>query len=43
MVITKDELKIGAANTVVVDKNGAVIANLSGDEKCLYQIGKIIK
>ena len=31
--ITKDELKIGAANTVVVDKNGAVIANLSGDEK----------
>lgn len=31
--ITKEELKIGAANSVVVDKNGAVIANLSGDEK----------
>lgn len=31
--ITKDELKIGAANSVVVDSNGAVIANLSGDEK----------
>lgn len=31
--ITKEELKIGASNTVVVDKNGAVIANLSGDEK----------
>ena len=31
--ITKDELKIGASNSVVVDKNGAVIANLSGDEK----------
>lgn len=31
--ITKDELKIGAANSVIVDNNGAVIANLSGDEK----------
>ena len=31
--ITKDELKIGVANTVVVDQNGAVVANLSGDEK----------
>ena len=31
--ITKEELKIGAANSVVVDSNGAVIANLSGDEK----------
>ena len=31
--ITKDELKIGASNTVVVDQNGGVIANLSGDEK----------
>ena len=31
--ITKDELKIGASNTVVVDQNGAVIANLNGDEK----------
>ncbi len=31
--ITKEELKIGAANSVVVDANGAVIANLSGDEK----------
>ncbi len=31
--ITKDELKIGASNSVIVDKNGAVIANLSGDEK----------
>ncbi len=31
--ITKDELKIGAANSVVVDSNGGVIANLSGDEK----------
>jgi len=31
--ITKEELKIGAANSIVVDKNGAVIANLSGDEK----------
>ena len=31
--ITKQELKIGAANSVIVDSNGAVIANLSGDEK----------
>ena len=31
--ITKEELKIGAANSVIVDNNGAVIANLSGDEK----------
>ncbi len=31
--ITKDELKIGTSNTVVVDQNGAVIANLNGDEK----------
>lgn len=31
--ITKDELKIGAANSVIVDNNGGVIANLSGDEK----------
>ncbi len=31
--ITKDELKIGVSNSVIVDKNGAVIANLSGDEK----------
>lgn len=31
--ITKEELKIGAANSVIVDSNGAVIANLSGDEK----------
>ncbi len=31
--ITKEELKIGAANSVVVDSNGAVVANLSGDEK----------
>ncbi len=31
--ITKEELKIGAANSVVVDANGAVVANLSGDEK----------
>lgn len=31
--ITKEELKIGAANSVVVDANGGVIANLSGDEK----------
>ena len=31
--ITKDELKIGVANSVVVDANGGVIANLSGDEK----------
>ena len=31
--ISKDELTIGAANSVVVDQNGTVIANLSGDEK----------
>ena len=31
--ITKEELEVGAANSVVVDANGAVIANLSGDEK----------
>ncbi len=31
--ITKDELKIGVSNSVIVDQNGAVIANLSGDEK----------
>ena len=31
--ITKEELKIGAANSVVVDANGGIIANLSGDEK----------
>ena len=31
--ITKEELKIGASNSVIVDKNGTVIANLSGDEK----------
>ena len=31
--ITKEELKIGASNSVVVDANGAVISNLSGDEK----------
>lgn len=31
--IGKDELKIAASNSVVVDANGAVIANLSGDEK----------
>ena len=31
--ITKEELKIGAANSVIVDTNGTVIANLSGDEK----------
>ena len=31
--ITKEELTIGAANSVVVDANGAVIAELSGDEK----------
>lgn len=31
--ITKEELKIGAANSIVVDSNGAVVANLSGDEK----------
>ena len=31
--ITKEELTIGAANSVIVDQNGGVIANLSGDEK----------
>lgn len=31
--ITKEELKIGAANSVIVDSNGTAIANLSGDEK----------
>ena len=31
--ITKEELKIGASNSVIVDSNGAIIANLSGDEK----------
>jgi len=31
--ITKEELKIGAANSVIVDTNGGNIANLSGDEK----------
>ena len=31
--ISKDELKIGVANSVIVDKNGNTIANLSGDEK----------
>ena len=31
--ITKEELKIGAANSVIVDANGGNIANLSGDEK----------
>ena len=31
--ITREELTIGASNSVVVDKNGGVIANLSGDEK----------
>ena len=31
--ITKEELEVGAANSVVVDANGGVIANLSGDEK----------
>ena len=31
--ITKEELKIGASNSVVVDANGAVISNFSGDEK----------
>ena len=30
--ITKEELQIGTSNSVVVDQNGAVIANLSGDE-----------
>lgn len=31
--ISKDELTIGVSNSVIVDKNGAVVANLSGDEK----------
>lgn len=31
--IAKEELKIGIANSVIVDKNGEVIADLSGDEK----------
>ena len=31
--ITKEELTIGASNSVVVDANGEEIANLSGDEK----------
>ena len=31
--ISKEELTIGSANSVVVDTNGEVIANLSGDEK----------
>ena len=31
--ITKKDLQVGASNSVIVDKNGAVIANLSGDEK----------
>ncbi len=31
--ISKDELSIKASNSVIVDANGAVIANLSGDEK----------
>ena len=31
--ITKEELTIGTANSVIVDQNGGVIANLSGDEK----------
>lgn len=31
--ISKDELTIGAANSVVVNANGEQIANLSGDEK----------
>ena len=31
--ITKEELTVGASNSVIVDANGAVIANLSGDEK----------
>lgn len=29
----EEELQVGASNSVVVDQNGAVIANLSGDEK----------
>ncbi len=31
--ITKEQLKVGASNSVIVDSNGGVIANLSGDEK----------
>ena len=31
--ITKEELKIAESNSIIVDKNGAVIANLSGTEK----------
>ncbi len=31
--ITKEELTIGTANSVIVDQNGGVVANLSGDEK----------
>ena len=31
--ITKEELKIGASNSVVVDSSGTKIADLSGDEK----------
>ena len=31
--ITKEELTIGAANSIIVDQNGNTIAELSGDEK----------
>ena len=31
--ITKDELRIAESNSVIVDSNGAVVANLSGTEK----------
>lgn len=31
--ISKDDLKIAAANSVVLDQSGNVVANLSGDEK----------
>ncbi len=31
--ITKEELTVASANSVIVDQNGAVIAELSGDEK----------
>lgn len=31
--ITKEELTVGASNTIVVDKDGNEIANLSKDEK----------
>ena len=31
--ITKEELTVATANSVIVDQNGAVIAELSGDEK----------